>query len=102
MRLLTNVYLIFLIKRGQIGARLVNNKQLNNENVTTKISCHCHLCQIFLKREKKEDPNFLLTQIQVSVYVRNSSVSDFFVCLSGRKVESTCITKLLSPIFLKD
>ena len=64
MRLLANFYLIFIIKRGQIGARLVNNKQLNKENVTTKISCHCHLCQIFWKGKiRKEDPNVLFIQI---------------------------------------
>ena len=45
MMLLANFYLIFSIKRGQIGARLVNNKQSNKENVT------------------KEDPNVLLIQI---------------------------------------
>ena len=64
MRLLANFYLVFIIKRGQIGARLVNDKQSNKENVTTKISCLCHLCQIFWKRKKgKEDPNVLLIQI---------------------------------------
>ena len=52
MRLLANFYLVFIIKRGQIGARLVNDKQSNKENVTTKISCLCYVK--FFGKGKKE------------------------------------------------